>query len=100
MERDKRLTGFLRGQTDRVAAPPGFELNNPWKVGLAELADENRVLTKILVREPILLDWRPISFRYTCTDIKNYNKFRIHSMNLVHLYSSMPLQPYRLGIVK
>ncbi|KAF2434618.1 hypothetical protein EJ08DRAFT_685920 [Tothia fuscella] len=29
--RDKRLTGFLRGQTDRPTAPPGFELNNPWK---------------------------------------------------------------------
>lgn len=32
MERDMRLTGFLRGQTDRVKAPAGFELSNPWKV--------------------------------------------------------------------
>ncbi|KZF24943.1 hypothetical protein L228DRAFT_243695 [Xylona heveae TC161] len=32
MERDRRLTGFLRGQTDNVEAPPGFELNNPWKM--------------------------------------------------------------------
>ncbi|KAJ9634598.1 hypothetical protein H2199_008881 [Coniosporium tulheliwenetii] len=32
MDRDRRLTGFLRGQTDRVDAPPGFELNNPWRV--------------------------------------------------------------------
>ncbi|KAF2400744.1 hypothetical protein EJ06DRAFT_509596 [Trichodelitschia bisporula] len=32
MERDKRLTGFLRGQSDRAEAPDGFELNNPWKV--------------------------------------------------------------------
>jgi len=32
MERDKRLTGFLRGQSDRVEAPEGFELNNPWKL--------------------------------------------------------------------
>lgn len=32
MERDMRLTGFLRGQTDNVKAPAGFELNNPWKV--------------------------------------------------------------------
>ncbi|KAI5464753.1 hypothetical protein BGZ63DRAFT_339637, partial [Mariannaea sp. PMI_226] len=30
MERDRRLTGSLRGQTDRPEAPPGFELNNPW----------------------------------------------------------------------
>ena len=32
MERDRRLTGFMRGQTDKPAAPPGFELNNPWRV--------------------------------------------------------------------
>lgn len=33
MERDRRLTGYLRGQTDIPQAPEGFELNNPWKVG-------------------------------------------------------------------
>lgn len=32
MERDRRLTGFLRGQTDQVKAPAGFEVSNPWKV--------------------------------------------------------------------
>ena len=32
MYRDRRLTGFLRGQTDNAAAPAGFELNNPWRV--------------------------------------------------------------------
>ncbi|KAK3724769.1 hypothetical protein LTR37_000817 [Vermiconidia calcicola] len=32
MDRDRRLTGFLRGQTDSVKAPPGFELSNPWRV--------------------------------------------------------------------
>lgn len=34
LDRDQRLTGFVRGQTDNVAAPPGFELNNPWRVRL------------------------------------------------------------------
>ena len=34
MERDRRLTGYLRGQTDNAEAPPGFELNNPWKVSV------------------------------------------------------------------
>lgn len=33
MDRDRRLTGFLRGQTDKVEPPLGFELNNPWRVG-------------------------------------------------------------------
>ncbi len=32
MDRDRRLTGFLRGQSDEVVAPLGFELNNPWRV--------------------------------------------------------------------
>ncbi|KAL8371099.1 hypothetical protein RB595_001112 [Gaeumannomyces hyphopodioides] len=32
MDRDRRLTGFLRGQSDNPIAPPGFELNNPWRV--------------------------------------------------------------------
>ncbi|KAH8884599.1 hypothetical protein GQ53DRAFT_829558 [Thozetella sp. PMI_491] len=32
MDRDRRLTGFLRGQTDNPQAPPGFELNNAWRV--------------------------------------------------------------------
>ncbi|KAH8772202.1 hypothetical protein BGZ57DRAFT_942553 [Hyaloscypha finlandica] len=32
MDRDRRLTGFLRGQTDNPSAPAGFELNNPWRL--------------------------------------------------------------------
>ncbi|KAF1950887.1 hypothetical protein CC80DRAFT_454927 [Byssothecium circinans] len=32
MERDRRLTGFARGQTDKPEAPKGFELNNPWRM--------------------------------------------------------------------
>ncbi|KAI1160645.1 hypothetical protein F5B18DRAFT_496559 [Nemania serpens] len=32
MDRDRRLTGLLRGQSDEPLAPTGFELNNPWRV--------------------------------------------------------------------
>lgn len=32
MDRDHRLTGYLRGQTDNPTPPVGFELNNPWKL--------------------------------------------------------------------
>jgi hypothetical protein len=32
MDRDRRLTGFLRGQTDNPKAPSGFELSNAWRV--------------------------------------------------------------------
>lgn len=35
MDRDRRLTGNLRGQTDNPIAPTGFELNNPWRVSAA-----------------------------------------------------------------
>jgi hypothetical protein len=32
MERDRRLTGNLRGQIAQAHAPAGFELNNPWRL--------------------------------------------------------------------
>lgn len=32
MDRDLRLTGNRRGQTNEPIAPLGFELNQPWKV--------------------------------------------------------------------
>jgi len=32
MDRDQRLTGYLRGQSDRSEAPDGFELNSYWKM--------------------------------------------------------------------
>lgn len=32
MDRDRRLTGTLRGQTDKPEAPPGFEFSHGWKV--------------------------------------------------------------------
>ena len=37
MDRDRRLTGFLRGQTDNVKAPKGFELSNPWRVRISRI---------------------------------------------------------------
>ncbi|KAI1260664.1 hypothetical protein F5Y18DRAFT_404760 [Xylariaceae sp. FL1019] len=32
MDRDRRITGFLRGQSDEPVAPAGFEFNNGWRV--------------------------------------------------------------------
>lgn len=32
MERDLRITGTERGQSNNHQAPKGFEVNNPWKV--------------------------------------------------------------------
>ena len=32
MDRDRRLTGYLRGQTDQALAPAGFEFTNGWRV--------------------------------------------------------------------
>jgi hypothetical protein len=37
MDRDRRLTGYLRGQTDQAIAPAGFELSNGWRVSFTTL---------------------------------------------------------------
>jgi len=34
MDRDRRLTGYLRGQTDQALAPAGFEFTNGWRVSV------------------------------------------------------------------
>lgn len=38
MERDRRLTGSMRGQTDNAVAPAGFELSSAWKVPILSLS--------------------------------------------------------------
>lgn len=38
MERDMRLTGVFRGQTNAVEAPPGYETGHPWKVRIESLS--------------------------------------------------------------
>ena len=55
MDRDRRLTGYLRGQTDKVEAPPGFELNNPWRARVPVFALPNKSL--------IIYRWRDDSIR-------------------------------------
>lgn len=55
MERDRRLTGFIRGQTDKAEAPAGFELNNPWRVRISVAVETWMVLTNHAVRAAILL---------------------------------------------
>lgn len=32
MQRDQRITGAFRAQSDQVKAPAGFEVTNPWHV--------------------------------------------------------------------
>lgn len=41
MDRDRRLTGDIRGQIDAPTAPDGFELSNPWRVCICEDDREN-----------------------------------------------------------
>jgi hypothetical protein len=47
MDRDRRLTGTLRGQTDKPEAPLGFELNNPWKVCFSSSIQAIQVLIRL-----------------------------------------------------
>ncbi|VDB90378.1 Bgt-3566 [Blumeria graminis f. sp. tritici] len=54
MDRDRRLTGWLRGQTDSPTAPKGYELNNPWRVSKYDI-QECRPTDQILVRKAYYL---------------------------------------------
>jgi len=42
MDRDRRLTGYLRGQTDQALAPAGFEFTNGWRVSLTPQLAQRR----------------------------------------------------------
>ena len=53
MDRDRRLTGYLRGQTDKVEAPPGFELNNPWRVSVFAPAEGHALVDSKQTEERI-----------------------------------------------
>jgi hypothetical protein len=46
MDRDRRLTGSLRGQIDRPEAPPGFELSNAWKASRNGRRRTHKLLTR------------------------------------------------------
>ncbi|PUU77605.1 hypothetical protein B9Z19DRAFT_1085987 [Tuber borchii] len=37
MDRDKRLTGSFRGQTDNPVAPPEFAVNSEWKLSKRQM---------------------------------------------------------------
>jgi hypothetical protein len=72
MERDRRLTGFMRGQTDKPIAPEGFELNNPWRVCIDMARRWGKVLTTT-VRTTVLLSsvrYYPVGSGLACfTDV-------------------------------
>jgi hypothetical protein len=46
MDRDRRLTGYLRGQTDQAIAPAGFELSNGWRVSCSTRWGNKKVLKR------------------------------------------------------
>lgn len=62
MNRDRRLTGNIRGQIDAARAPAGFEVNNPWKVRIQKYDNSvmpvAAILTMFTGREAHLLDVR------------------------------------------
>jgi hypothetical protein len=60
MDRDRRLTGMLRGQTDNAAAPLGFELNNPWRVCLQDpciIKKISNLITTARETNDLRLEW-------------------------------------------
>jgi hypothetical protein len=52
MDRDRRLTGYLRGQTDQALAPAGFEFTNGWRVSFGR--DITSGLKMIIIRVGLL----------------------------------------------
>ncbi|KAL6890742.1 hypothetical protein GGI43DRAFT_217566 [Trichoderma evansii] len=53
MDRDRRLTGTMRGQTDNPQAPLGFEFSNGWKVILLHTYN-----TLLLTSADTVYSWR------------------------------------------
>jgi hypothetical protein len=56
MDRDMRLTGVFRAQSDNPEAPLGFELNNPWKVYHQAIAKQISVLIHVADGGPHFLN--------------------------------------------
>ena len=73
MDRDRRLTGIWRGQTDNVEPPRGFELSSGWKVCCEFETDVSRKHAYAdLDGKRILLGrdsrgWSPVSDAYAST---------------------------------
>lgn len=59
MDRDMRLTGVFRAQTDNPEAPLGFEVNNPWKVCQEVIAKQICTLTTVSDGGPNLVKRHP-----------------------------------------
>ena len=59
MDRDMRLTGVFRAQTDNPEAPLGFEVNNPWKVCHRVITSRICILTTALDGGPNLVKRHP-----------------------------------------
>jgi hypothetical protein len=70
MDRDMRLTGVFRAQSDKPEAPLGFEVNNPWKVCYQSLAKQICGLTAVEDGGPNLVKRPPqlvAQFCKSCT---------------------------------
>jgi hypothetical protein len=59
MDRDMRLTGIFRAQTDNPEAPLGFEVNNPWKVCHEVITGQIYILTTASDGGPDLVKRHP-----------------------------------------
>lgn len=105
MDRDRRLTGYLRGQSDKAAAPVGFELNNPWRVSCGSqyhgkerqrlmtcAGREENVVEDVWDRERSEIDTgRKDIWTLHCTKADQYS---IHQVQSKSLQSGMPCYDY------
>ena len=71
MDRDMRMTGVFRAQSDNPEAPLGFELNNPWKVCYGENTIQVCALTVVADGGPNFVNRYPqleLGSAKSCTD--------------------------------
>lgn len=62
MDRDRRLTGYLRGQVDQPTAPAGFEVSNGWRVSYTRFPSPNEVQITVLTRFPTGREARLVNY--------------------------------------
>lgn len=90
MDRDRRLTGMLRGQTDSALAPAGFELNNPWRVRKSTPCIRKRQANILIAREAHLLS---VVFQGENTEFHSctYHEYQTSNSLAITLLTSIPL---------
>lgn len=95
MDRDRRLTGRLRGQTDGAEAPAGFELSNGWRVCFGRPCANCRQLIRTTDGNEVLVNQAD---RYLAATPSTHD--RNYRPNCTYVSGRQPSKPQRIGGVQ